>query len=573
MNPKKRMLTFMPMLVFVIGMSLLMAGCSKDNPNPDPGKGGDGQPADTGESQKVVDLSYWSYALNLNNTEGIKNDPVLKYVEDKLKINIKHLTGDLDKIKLLVSTDQAPDIISIPLWPKGSKDFVKDAINEDMFVDIGKLVSANPKKYPVLTKVFQDKNFKFTNKIYAGDENKYVSAWAGNYKQDSNGNPAFNMRIMDKLNLKLPATLDEFVNVLREIKKGEPGVIPFGYLNYKGTCFPCELDPLFFAPNGTNASGMQKDKDGNWYDAAIDPKNKEVWKLLQSLYKEGLFDKEGFTKEAYDHTFNDFAHQKIAVVTNALPNLNQAMYNLVLDQVKKATPDIKFEDIQLLPHPLTGPGGKQYSKGSPLLVDNAIVIPKSSKNPERALEFIEWAFSNEGQTMKFYGLEGVHHTKDSSGKLDINPEAWKKVTDVWGTPEIHGMFVNFTHASGAMMDYENNSWSEAHKKQRFITVERAEHTPSFNYIMNAVSNWKKETYVEIPYYEANVDVSDAMRNTAAKLSEISQRYFVKFFVGELDVDSNWDKFVTEYKAAGADQYVAEYSAAAKKSKESYESIK
>ncbi|MFD0715841.1 extracellular solute-binding protein [Paenibacillus sp. GCM10027626] len=561
----------------LIAVMLLLAltafGCSKNDP---PAEKGNGEEGTQTPGNKQVSLTMFQQGINLDNIAGIKNDPVKNFVDNKFNLNLELLTGDMEKIKLLLSTDQSPDIVSLPFWWTGASQLYKDGAKEGMFVDIGDIVAKNPGKYPVLAKLIKDKDFKYFNQQYTGDPNKTYGVWIGSNAINVNGSPLFNMRILNELHLALPTTVDEFIQVLREIKQGKPNMIPFGYLNYKGTNFPLELDQIFFNTNGTTASGMSLNEQGKWVDNAINPENKKIWKLLQDLYKEGLFDKEAFSKDNYYHGTNDFAQQKTAVITTALPNSNDGMYKWMFTEFAKANPGATSKDVQLLPHPLTGPGGQEVVEASAFNINDVIFIPKSSKDPERALAFVEWALSSEGQASKYYGIEGVHHTKDAAGNRQlIDPSEWKKVTDVWNMNGEHGLMYGLTYsADNGMFDYEKYGWMEAHKNAvRNIIPERAGITEESTYAKGIIATWQKEVYKELPFYYNTPSLSDESKKIETKLKDIRDKYFVKFFVGELDVNGNWDKFVQEYTNAGLDKYIADYTKVTQEAKQAYEAIK
>jgi hypothetical protein len=45
----------------------------------------------------------------------------------------------------------------------------------------------------------------------------------------------------------------------------------------------------------------------------------------------------------------------------------------------------------------------------------------------------------------------------------------------------------------------------------------------------------------------------------SKLKDVTTKWFVKFFNGDVDVDAGWDQFKAEYIAAGAAEYLAAYT--------------
>lgn len=511
---------------------------------------------------EVVTISMMTMNSDYSDIEGIAADPVKAYIEDKLKIKLDLIAGDFEKARLLITTGQAPDIIGMFSWVGDFKTLIKDGIEENMYTEMSAISQSEPDRYPVLNKIFNDEDFQVFNGMYGGDKEKAHVLFTLIASKPTPSSPCFNMNYMKELDLELPTTVDEFISVLRALRAGKPEVITFGYLNRKGNAFPGELNELFFHTHGTNATAIEEQSQGVFVDTTLNDKNKEVWKLLAQLNSEGIFDPEAFSKEDYYHGTNDFATGKTAVITMALPNTNAGMYDWIFSEVLKSNPDAVPEDYQMLPQPLKG----EYLKTSGIAISNGVVIPKTSKNPDRALDLLELIVSNEGQALMVAGVEGVDHTRMGDGSFTmVDEQAWNEKVSVYKN-EI-GYFAPFlmlVYSGGLHVPYENHSYLEAYMNATNPVLARNEaKSEAMQYASKIVNAFQTHPDVE---YTGDLSMvfmvtDDATNQLWPKLAEVRTKWFTKFFFSEVDVDEGWDQFVAEYQAAGADDFLAGYARA------------
>lgn len=516
----------------------------------------------TEPSLEEVTISVMTMHSDYSDIEGIEADPVKSYIEGKLKIKLDFVAGDFEKARLLITTGQAPDIIGLFSWEGDFKTLIKDGIEESMYTELSAISRSEPERYPVLNKIFNDEDFQVFNGIYGGDREKAHVLFTLIASKPTPSSPCFNMNYMDELDLDLPTTVDDFISVLRALRAGKPEVITFGYLNRKGNAFPGELNDLFFHTHGTNASAIEEQSPGVFVDTTLNDKNKEVWELLAQLNSEGIFDPEAFSKEDYYHGTNDFATGKTAVITMALPNTNAGMYDWIFSETIKNDTSAVPEDYQMLPQPLKG----EYLKTSGIAISNGIVIPKTSKNPDRALDLLEFVVSNEGQALMVAGVEGVDHTRSGDGSFTlIDQQAWNDKVSVYKN-EIgyFGPFLMLVYSGGLHVPYENYSYLEAYMQSTNPVLARNEAaSEAMQYAAKIVNAFQTHPDVE---YTGDLSMvfmvpDDETKDIGTKLNEVKTKWFTRFFFSEVDMDQGWEEFVAEYKAAGADDYLAGYTKA------------
>lgn len=533
----------------------------------------------TPEPLPVIDIELMNYAVNLDNVEGIANDRIKKAVEEKNSVRLTYKTGTPDdyvsKIMTSMAAGDAADLILANVLDV--KNVFPDWVREGMVVDIGKIVNANPERYKALKLMIDQPYAKFYNEYVSGDPDAYYGVYAVHSTPRAYGGYIFNNRYLKALNLQLPTTIDEFVEVLRAIKNGDPDgngkkdTIPFSFLAYGGVGFYGSLNPLFTS-NGTTPKGFYQNEAGEWEDGAISDKSREVYTLLASMYKEGLIDKEVMTHDPPYKLIDDFAAGRTAVVDVQAPAPGQ--YNWVLDVFKQNFADATTEDVAMLPEPLKGWDGKYaVDAGAPFGSNFMSFIPSSTENPERVLDLLNWFVSDEGQFMTWYGAEGIHYTKDASGNINWNKEEYRKEANIYlgDTPDrlqyyYFSLYANDRQRYMPMEKY--GSLLEGLANAQDLITERYGANPGLEYAAAIEKVYLEKGYKPLEPYYNFVSYSEEDNKIDAAVSDIRNKWLLKFIIGQDDITKNWDKYVKEYKDAGGDRLKQAYidSLAAQKAK-------
>lgn len=220
-----------------------------------------------------------------------------------------------------------------------------------------------------------------------------------------------NQKWLDKVGMKMPVTLDEFYNVLIAFRDKDPNgngkkdEIPLSAPNYNYITY------MLYGAFGLGNRGVHDtyvdfdEKAGKPRLIAATDAYKEYLRYCNKLYNEGLLDKDIFTiKEAQyvakqaEGRVGAFCYTNLATIPDDVGN--------------------QFVGIT---QALKGPHGDQswYPVRSDLHSTGAFVITAACKHPEAAMRWVDYFYSDEGNLMYNYGIEGESYVKTEDGKYQF----------------------------------------------------------------------------------------------------------------------------------------------------------
>jgi putative aldouronate transport system substrate-binding protein len=254
----------------------------------------------------------------------------------------------------------------------------------------------------------------------------------------------------------------------------------------------------------------------------IRPQMKQALELHRKLYQEQLMDNEIFVQQGkdWDAKIKGAARVGMWVHDPGYPDKWQS-------DVKQNEPKAELVNI---PAP-TGPDGKGGMLiGSP--VNMAWTIPKSNKNPEAAIKFLDWFYSDEAQKFNVYGLEGEDY-KEENGKVNYK---YPTTADEINKENMHVMFLSMAGPSYLA----NDSFMKGRKDGDLIA----------NAIQLSKSEGRKDDGLGMslpPTLQSKPELgkNGLWMETAAKI-----------MTGKDPIDS-FDKFVEDWKKRGGDQIIKE----------------
>lgn len=213
--------------------------------------------------------------------------------------------------------------------------------------------------------------------------------------------------ILDDLGLEVPRTLDEFTNVLREVKKAYPEMIPLSASPVTGGFESLYMETLI------SAFGFYFDwneRDGELVHRVELPEYKEYLGYLKGLFDEGLLDPE----IAVNRKVN--LDEKFASGTVfAIPSC----WNDASTQVPALLANVEGAEVVYLT-PLEDENGVAKIRANRYL-NTVTAIPRTSKHPEDAIKFMNAKLTEPTFTYITLGTEGETFTKDDSGYHPIMP--------------------------------------------------------------------------------------------------------------------------------------------------------
>ena len=405
-------------LILVLSLAACMSNNQKNTPpqDSDPGSQNDtpavvelnaDEPAwklDT----SPVELTWFVGASWYGHTWG--DNLVSQYITEKtgVHVNIEVPSGDANEfITLMMTTGQLPDIITLGSWENAVKKLWEG----------GHVYALNElaEQYdPYFFKVAGDGTLKWYRQP---DGNTYAipnDSYSPNLMRETGmtaANQTFLVRkdLYEDMGRPDLTTPEGFLNALQLLKdeyseyKGQPispffaqGNVPYGMTEY--------LQNLLAVPH---------EKDGKVYDRLTDPDYITWLKTFRTAYERGLINV-------------DFL---VDSDTQVEEKTNNARYFMMIREwtgMTAVNPMLAASE-----HPdsyYIAVDGPRNSKGEPakLFPGNmdgwmVTMVSKSTKHPERAIRFLTYLVSEEGQRDLFLGKEGV--TWDMvDGKPQLKPE-------------------------------------------------------------------------------------------------------------------------------------------------------
>ena len=211
---------------------------------------------------------------------------------------------------------------------------------------------------------------------------------------------------LDKLGLPVPTTTDELYNTLKAFKEKDPGstggkTIPYGvslhHILSQNTLIRSFID--YDSLSETEKVCMSD---------LMMPGAKEGVRFMNKLYNEGLISKDFALDKDRKQLESDFSNGNVGFIVDDLgrPLSTGGVYDTLKNTVPGAevTPVDTFTDSK-------GRHPKAKGNGISLL----IAVPKSCKNPDVAVKYLDWMASEEVIRTLQYGFEGVNYNLDENG--------------------------------------------------------------------------------------------------------------------------------------------------------------
>lgn len=333
---------------------------------------------------------------NYNHGDPERDTSIEEAIEERVGVNLEITwiagEGSAEKVSTLLASNDLPDIFT-------------PCVSVSSLVSEGAILALDP---------YEDKIVNYLNRLdpatlaaqrEISDGQLYQIGMLTDYK------PAYTMCYrqdwLDNLGIeKVPETIDEWVEVWKAIRDGDPNKngdpndeIPF-------------VDPPTFT-SGKNGHSLLLiygiKTNGEWYytDDGVysmvyeHEKYRDYLELMRMLYSENLIDHELFTNNssAVASLFNSNIAFSGYQWVNRPQNTTKTLAETVPEVHLAPTVPIKDDD-QLIPQRT--------------LVGNRVVLSYELENDpaklEAALNLINFMYSEEGEFLTNWGIEGKHHT-------------------------------------------------------------------------------------------------------------------------------------------------------------------
>ena len=410
----RNVVSLMLVSAMVAGM---LAGCGSDSGS---SKGGSstetgsaaeasssGETADDADDKSPITFEYF----NADGKNGNWDNPVAKAITEATGVTLDvsypvASQGDAkEDVALMIANDEYPDMI----YAKGS---ATDLYQAGALIDMTDLIE----KYgPNIKKMYGAEMEKL--KWSQDDPGIYQLSYAGvNQKTlTTGGSCQIQWAALKENDYKYPKTLDEYEKMIKSYlaahPKTEDGLDMIGI-----TMSASDWHWMITLGNPAGLIADASPDNGQWiiddeynvHYKHVTDEEKEYFKWLCRMYNEGILDP-NFATQTDDDYIAKVASGRVVAITDAEWHYSQCEATLVadgkVDQTYVGLPVTLRED--------------QVEKA--LLYQGTTVgwgigITKSCEDPVRAIKFLDYLCSDEGQILYHWGIEGENYFLDDDGQ-------------------------------------------------------------------------------------------------------------------------------------------------------------
>lgn len=411
---KRKVVSLMLVSAMVAGM---LAGCGSDSGS---SKGGSstetgsaaeasssGETTDDADDKSPITFEYF----NADGKNGNWDNPVAKAITEATGVTLDvsypvASQGDAkEDVALMIANDEYPDMI----YAKGS---ATDLYQAGALIDMTDLIE----KYgPNIKKMYGAELEKL--KWSQDDPGIYQLSYSGvNQKTlTTGGSCQIQWAALKENDYKYPKTLDEYEKMIKSYlaahPKTEDGLDMIGI-----TMSASDWHWMITLGNPAGLIADASPDNGQWiiddnygvHYKHVTDEEKEYFKWLCRMYNEGILDP-NFATQTDDDYIAKVASGRVVAITDAEWHYSQCEATLVadgkVDQTYVGLPVTLRED--------------QVEKA--LLYQGTTVgwgmaITKSCEDPVRAIKFLDYLCSDEGQILYHWGIEGENYFLDDDGQ-------------------------------------------------------------------------------------------------------------------------------------------------------------
>jgi putative aldouronate transport system substrate-binding protein len=181
---------------------------------------------------------------------------------------------------------------------------------------------------------------------------------------------------------------------------------------------------------------------------------------------------------------------------------------------------------------------------SKMQLENGIMISQNALDDLgeegfiKMLRFVDWLwYSNEGQTLSLWGVEGETYTKDSDGNIVLNPDIYFNGMNEGASKQLN---VDFGFAGGV--------FAYGGSKDLKLSKMTEGENDFFNRILST-----REPRKLAPPIMATPEESEQLNLISTPLMDYVKTMTLKFITGQESFD-NWNKYTTQVEANGSTRF-------------------
>lgn len=328
---------------------------------------------------------------------------------------------------------------------------------------------------------------------------------------------------LDDLGLDTPVTFDDYHEVLTAFKNEKGATAPL-ILNFSGS------DGEF----GTMSGGLnvlnswQLDETGKVNFGPYMDAWKEYVTIMHQWYTEGLIDP--------DFMATDERTADMAKVVTGASGLFAALYTM--PSVYEAASEDPNMNLAPVNPPVMNEGDEGHIRLRDSYTSGNTAISADSENWEVALRWLDYLYTDEGALLANYGVEGDTFEFDENGK----PVFTDKILN-----NENGWTMTQTVASYLCPSAGIANWSDWTRELAGVPEKDQ---ACYDVWSEFSDDWRLPSSVTLTQEESTERAA-----LYADISTIVKEQTAQFISGALDIESNWDAYISALEASGMERAI------------------
>ncbi|RAU93299.1 extracellular solute-binding protein [Paenibacillus sp. YN15] len=381
-------------LALLVSAGTVLAACgdSKDEAAPN-NQTSPGAAASSGPKPKITVSIY--DRNNVPEGEGtITNNRWTKWINENAPVQVEFVpvprTNPQERWNVLFASNSAPDLIF-----EFGNNYMKELASKEQILPLDDIINKYSSTYKNL--LAADSNLqkltKFNGKTYfLGRYTPYTTNHYLMIRKDW----------LDKLNLQVPQTTEEFFQVAKAFVEQDPD--GNGKKDTLGAIFH-DVDYFFKLDMASNQADFMLKDDQYVHDWT---RRTAAVAFKKRLYDAGLVDKDIFADTTGAKAQQDWLNGKLGIWGSG--NLESNTGYGIYETLKKNNPNA---EVVILPLPKSEFG--QFAPAGGDYMQFTAAINATTKNPEAVMKYVDWLMSDEVQKTLAFGFEGEHYKLDANG--------------------------------------------------------------------------------------------------------------------------------------------------------------
>lgn len=342
---------------------------------------------------------------------------------------------------------------------------------------------------------------------------------------------------LDELGLAVPVTYDDCYDVLTAFKTEYDCKSPY-LLTEAGQ------DSSIISGYGVNGFNPQAMGAQHKYMYQVDGEVKmsvqqesyhDYLRMMHKWYQDGLISSDFTTQTA-----NTFSEDFQKPITTGETGMFYSMGNFMTTFTDMATdPDFKLVGMN---DPVLKEGDATHFRDTAKVLSTGVSmsVTTACEDPELAIRWCDFWYSYDGYMLWNYGIEGESYTLDDEGKVQITDLV---IDNEWDAP-----------ASSAFMAYSMYCFTFA----SYVPLERM----TLFYTDEQLQTFDAWIVGDGDYLLPTLNITDETYIfDCSELETYVNESILKFIVGEMDVEDDWDTFQSNLLDLGADYILETYQTA------------